>query len=143
VKCFVPVLLRLLLGAVFVAAGALKALDPAAFANDVARYGLLPDAAVNVVALALPWVEVLAGALLIIGWWRQTAALVIAAMNVLFLAAVSLALARGLEVCGCFGAAVARKASAWTLVEDAALLAAAIWVCQTKGDNDETNRGGN
>jgi len=99
--------------------------------------------AVEGAAFGVGEVEVLAGALLIIGWWRQTAALVIAAMNVLFLAAVSLALARGLEVCGCFGAAVARKASAWTLVEDAALLAAAIWVCQTKGDNDETNRGGN
>jgi len=56
---------------------------------------------------------------------------------------VSVALARGLEVCGCFGAAVARKASGWTLVEDVVFLAAAIWLCRAKGDSNETNRGGN
>lgn len=135
--------LRLLLGGVFVAAGLLKMFDPATFANDVARYGLLPNALVNVVALALPCVEVLAGALLIVGVWRQAAALVIAALNGVFLVAVSVALARGLEVCGCFGAAVARKASAWTLVEDAVFLAAAIWLCRKKGNSNETNSSGN
>lgn len=122
-------LVRLFLGGVFVVAGVLKALDPARFADDVARYGLLPDALVNGVALALPWVELLAGALLIVGVWRQAAALVIAVLNAVFLVAVSVALARGLEVCGCFGGSVARKASVWTLVEDFVFLAAAIWLC--------------
>jgi len=136
-------LFRLLLGGVFVAAGSLKALDPATFANDVARYGLVPDALVNVFSLALPWIEILAGGLLVVGVWKRESAAVIAALNAVFLVAVSVALARGLEVCGCFGAAVARKASAWTLVEDAVFLAAALWLCRTKGDNDETNRGGN
>ncbi|MBM3859669.1 MAG: DoxX family membrane protein [Verrucomicrobia bacterium] len=140
VKRYGSVLLRLLLGGVFVVAGALKVLDPSAFATDVARYGLVPNALVNLVALALPWIEVLAGALLLAGCWRQPAALVIAVLNVIFLVAISVALARGLEVCGCFGAAVARKASAWTLVEDAVLLAAALWLCRTKGNTDETNR---
>jgi uncharacterized membrane protein YphA (DoxX/SURF4 family) len=128
VKRYVPVLFRLLLGGVFIAAGALKALEPATFANDVARYGLLPDALVNVFALALPWIELVAGALLVAGAWRREAALVIAALNAVFIVAVSVALARGLEVCGCFGAALARKASGWTLVEDAVFLAASIWI---------------
>jgi uncharacterized membrane protein YphA (DoxX/SURF4 family) len=121
-------LFRLLLGGLFVAAGALKALDPSSFANDVARYGLVPDALINVFALALPWIELLAGGLLVVGAWTRAGALVIAALNAAFLVAVSVALARGLEVCGCFGAAVARKASPWTLAEDAVLLAASIWL---------------
>jgi uncharacterized membrane protein YphA (DoxX/SURF4 family) len=112
----------------FVAAGALKALDPAAFANDVARYGLLPDALVNIVALALPWIELVAGGLLVMDVWRRESAAVIAALNAVFLVAVSVALARGLEVCGCFGASVARKASGWTLVEDVVFLVSAIWL---------------
>lgn len=120
--------LRLLLGGLFVAAGALKALDPAAFANDVARYGLLPDALVNIVALALPWIELVAGGLLVMDVWRRESAAVIAALNAVFLVAVSVALARGLEVCGCFGASVARKASGWTLVEDVVFLVSAIWL---------------
>lgn len=142
-KRLAPVLLRLLLGGVFVAAGALKVVDPSAFANDVARYGLVPHALVNLMALTLPWIEVLAGGLLIVGVWKQASAAVIAAMNAVFLVAVSVALARGLEVCGCFGATVARKASAWTLVEDAVFLAAALWLCRTKGNENETNRCGN
>jgi len=133
-KRLIPFLIRLLLGTVFVAAGALKALDPAAFANDVARYGMVPYPLVNLVALTLPWVELSAGALLVLGVWKRASALVIAGLNVVFLAAISVALVRGLEVCGCFGASVARKASPWSLVEDAVFLAAAAWLAWKSED---------
>lgn len=124
------ILLRWLLGGLFVAAGAMKLAAPSGFADDVARYGLLPDALVNAVALTLPAVEVVAGAFLVAGIWKRTSAAVIAVMCVLFLVAVTVGLARGLEVCGCFGASVTRKASPWTLVEDVLLLVAAVWLWQ-------------
>ncbi|MCX7887322.1 MAG: DoxX family membrane protein [Verrucomicrobiae bacterium] len=133
--------LRVAVGGVFVLAGALKVLQPAEFANDVARYRMLPEWSVNVFALCLPWVELLAGLLLVLGAWQKGAALLIAVLNVVFLAAVSVALWRGLEVCGCFGAAVARKASGWTLLQDAVLLAGAIWLCRRKGTVHEEDRG--
>ena len=124
----VPVLFRLFVGGVFFVAGTLKALDIATFANDVARYGLVPEPLINIVAITLPWIEIAAGGLLIAGAWTDGAAVVIAGLNVAFVGAVSVALARGLEVCGCFGGAVARKASAWTLAEDVVLLAASVWL---------------
>jgi len=128
VRRLVPVMFRLAVGGVFVLAGTLKALDTAAFANDVARYGLAPEVAVNLVAILLPWVELVAGAALVSGIWVDAAAGLIASLNGLFVVAVSVALARGLEVCGCFGGSVARKASGWTLVVDVGLLVVSIWL---------------
>ena len=54
-------LCRLLLGGVFVWAGAVKALDVPAFAGQVATYQLLPYAWNYAVAATLPFVELLAG----------------------------------------------------------------------------------
>jgi uncharacterized membrane protein YphA (DoxX/SURF4 family) len=130
VRRWFEILLRWSVGGLFVTAGALKMAAPAGFADDVARYGLLPDALVNMVALTLPAVEVVAGVFLALGMWKRASAAVIAVMCVLFLVAVIVGLARGLEVCGCFGASVARKASPWTLAEDIVLLVAAVWLWQ-------------
>jgi hypothetical protein len=89
---------------------------------------LAPEVAVNLVAILLPWVELVAGAALVSGIWVDAAAGLIASLNGLFVVAVSVALARGLEVCGCFGGSVARKASGWTLVVDVGLLVVSIWL---------------
>jgi hypothetical protein len=57
----------------------------------------------NLVAVILPWVEALAGVMLIAGLWRRETAIVIAAMLVVFLLAAGSVLARGIDVenCGC------------------------------------------
>ena len=121
-------LLRWCVGGLFVAAGVMKIWEPARFADDVARYGLLPNAMINMVALTLPWIEVVAGALLVAGVWKRASTLVIVSLCIIFIIAVGVAMERGLEVCGCFGAALTRRASGWTLVEDAVLLVASLWL---------------
>ncbi len=69
----------------------------------------------NLVAVTLPWVELLAGALLVAGVWRREAALVIALLLVVFLAAAGSVLARGIDVenCGCTSLAKSEPASGW------------------------------
>lgn len=95
---------RLLLGGVFLWAGVVKALDVPAFAGQVAAYQLLPYAWNYAVAATLPYIELLAGALLLVNARVKPAALLTALLNALFVVVLFSVLARGLDIdCGCFG----------------------------------------
>jgi len=113
---------RLLVGGIFVYAGVLKVADPVDFARNIGNYRLVPPVIALFTALVLPWIEILAGALLVLGVFRRTNALLIAAMLVFFIGLVAVTMARGINVdCGCFGT-FSRKAD-WSLIlEDAVML---------------------
>jgi hypothetical protein len=101
---FILLGLRVGLGAVFLTAGLAKLLQPAAFAEAVAGYRLLPDRLVGVVARTLPALEVAAGATLAAGWLRAPTALLLAGLLVAFAAAMAINLLRGRSIdCGCHG----------------------------------------
>jgi uncharacterized membrane protein YphA (DoxX/SURF4 family) len=103
IRRILALLLRLGLGAVFVAASVPKILDPAGFSRNVFHYDILPVGLVNVVAILLPWVELCVGVCLIVGFRVRGAALVAIGSLVIFTAAMASALARGLNIdCGCF-----------------------------------------
>lgn len=107
---------RLLLGALFLYAGVVKALDPAGFAGEIANYQILPYRLNYLVAATLPWVEMLAGVLLLVNRKVRPAALVIGGMNLVFIVALSSLLVRGLDIdCGCFrpGAHSSAAAALW------------------------------
>lgn len=99
--------LRLILGGLFIFAGVMKLRDPQSFAFSVMAFDLFPshaDHAAKLAAFVVPWTEVLAGALLVVGLWSRAAALVIALMLAAFIAGIASVLYRGLNVtCGCFG----------------------------------------
>lgn len=130
-------LLALVVGGVFVYASLSKISDPQAFAKIVYHYQVVgPSASLgfapaNLVAVALPWVELIAGVLLITGLWRREAAVVTAVMLAVFVAAVASTLARGIDIqnCGCFSLDASGRAAGWKLIAgDLALLAAALVV---------------
>ena len=128
-------ILRLTLSGVFIAAGALKIVDPAAFATDISNYRMLPHEWINLLAITLPWIEVVAGLLLLIGIWKRTNALLIALMLVVFLAAISQAVARNLNIkCGCFGTTEGRKVGLVAIAEDFAMFAGALWLTLRERD---------
>ncbi len=95
---------RLVLGGVFVVAGALKIPDPATAVRAVRAYQLLPEPLVAPVAFGLPVVEIAIGLALLAGVFIRTAAIAAAVLLVVFIAGVAAAWARGLQIdCGCFG----------------------------------------
>ena len=95
--------LRLLLGLIFVWASLPKIADPPAFARIVYQWQVLPPVPANVLAVMLPWVELLAGLLLIAGVWKKDAALLVAVLLLVFLGAATYILAHDIDVenCGC------------------------------------------
>jgi putative oxidoreductase len=122
---------RLYLGSLFLLACWHKLLDPHAFAVDIATYQVLPLALVNPMAIVLPWVELVAGLLLVLGLRTRAASLLVAAMLAMFTAAIAVAVARGLDVaCGCFASqGAAEDPISWrTIVRDTAWLLLALYV---------------
>ena len=127
---WLALLARLYLGVVFVYACLHKIADPGAFAIDVATYQLVPLPLVNLLALVLPWVELLGGVLIIIGFRVRAAALLLAAMMVVFMVALGWALAKGLDMsCGCFASSgQADPISYRTMLRDSGWLLLALYV---------------
>lgn len=95
---------RLALAAVFLYAGFGKAVDPHMFGAEIARYRMVPHELINAMAVILPWIELVVGVCLLLGFWVRASALTCAGMLVVFMVAIGLALKRGLDIsCGCFG----------------------------------------
>jgi len=95
---------RLVVGLLFAAAGLAKIGDPGSFAAQLHNFRLLPIALENLVAITLPWIELVAALALIFGIRARAGAAMATAMLTVFTLAVLSALARGLDIeCGCFG----------------------------------------
>ena len=127
---------RAVLAVVFIWACVHKILDPGGFALQVATYQILPLELVNLQAIVLPWVELTAGILLILGLWTRGAALVTCGMNAMFIVAIAMALAATLQLqCGCFtSAAAGHEMSSSLIVRDAALLLAGALLVVARPD---------
>ncbi len=129
VGLFLMLLARLALGGVLLYAGVLKAPNTGAFADTIANYEILPPLGNWLVALTLPWAEIVVGMLLICGLWLRGTALVAGLMFLGFGAGVIAALARDLDiVCGCFGTEDGARVGAYTLLFEALGLAAGVLV---------------
>ncbi len=127
--CAVPA--RWYLGVLFGGACLHKIAEPASFALDIATYDILPLVAVNLVAIVLPWIELFVAGMLIAGWRVRAASLLVAAMMVVFLVALCIALARGLDMsCGCFASQGAEEdpISRLTVLRDVAWLGLSLFV---------------
>ncbi len=114
-------------GAVFLYASIDKIHHPGAFAQAIANYRMVPMPLLHAFAWLLPMAEAIVGLALIVGWQRRGAALLAAAMTVMFIIAIATALARGLDIsCGCFETAEGGRIGLDLLIRDVLLLAAAL-----------------
>lgn len=94
---------RLLLGAPFLLAGAFKVGDIPALEEVISNYRLLPSPWIGVAAVVLPWLELVPATALLLGFWKESCALILGALSLIFGVAVTSVLWRHLDVhCGCF-----------------------------------------
>lgn len=125
-KPYLSLVARLVLGGVFLYAGASKVFDAGGLAASIRSYGLgLPEWFVALSAHALPPFEVLLGLYLIAGLFTGASAWAASGLMVVFTLALLQGALRGLEVdCGCFGPAVSGGSSLWLdVLRDLGLLA--------------------
>jgi spermidine/putrescine-binding protein len=108
-------------------AGVPKVLHPDQFADIVLNYRILTGPLVNWVALTLPWLELIAGVLLILGAFTRAAAILATAMFATFTVALASAQIRHLDIaCGCFDVAASSGSTSQSLVEAVVLLLASL-----------------
>ena len=97
-------LARLTLGGVLFAAGYLKVGKADESQMAVRAYEMLPIQIANMLGLILPFIEVVIGALLILGALTRVMAALGGFTMIVFIIAIAQAWARGLNIdCGCFG----------------------------------------
>ncbi|MGB9599714.1 MAG: MauE/DoxX family redox-associated membrane protein [Myxococcota bacterium] len=100
---YLSLILRIYIGAVFIYASIHKIANPESFAIDIATYDILPLYLVNLMAIVLPYIEIISGILIIIGPFQKEGALLISAMMTIFLIALIIAIQKGINAsCGCF-----------------------------------------
>ncbi len=132
----IDLVLRILVGGAFVFAGVLKIADPAKFAMDIGNYRLVPYELTHLIAILVPWIEVVAGCFVLAGVWLRAAALVITGLTVIFFFIIVSALARGLNIeCGCFGTIGGRHVGLVNLIIDSTLFILAVLLVTRSSDH--------
>ena len=126
------ILLRLFLGVIFVYASFDKILRPAAFAEIIYNYQILPEALISITSIFLPWLEMLLGLLLIFGFWLPGAVLICNSLFLIFFATLIFNSARGLDIdCGCFSVSAGTSSGGhmlWYLLRDVFFLLVGLYL---------------
>lgn len=122
---YLALVFRVYIGGIFIYASLYKINYPAEFAETIANYQLVPYFLVNLMAIVLPWVELVCGLLLIVGFRVKAAALILVALLVVFGASILVNLLRDAPIsCGCFHSLEAPM-TWWTFIRDL------IWLAMT------------
>jgi len=120
---------RVVLGAIFVVAGASKVGHAAEFAQQIAAFRLLPQPVIAPMALALPFLEILLGGYLIIGLFTRVAGWVATLLLLVFDGAIASAVLRGMTLnCGCFGTHDSTVTTWAEVARDAVFVLLAVFV---------------
>jgi uncharacterized membrane protein YphA (DoxX/SURF4 family) len=95
--------LRWIIGIIFVYASIHKIAQPAVFAKIIYGYYLFPDFSINLIAILIPFLELYSGIFLLLGVYPRSASIVTSGLLFGFIIAISINLIRGHEFdCGCF-----------------------------------------
>ena len=122
---YLSLILRIYIGWIFIEASLSKIPDPALFAENVSNYRLIPYYGLNLVAIVLPWLELVCGFYMIIGQRIKAAASLAGGLLFLFTVFVIINIFRGVNMnCGCFD--TVDEPIGWTKV-----LTNMIWLAMT------------
>ena len=115
--------IRIFLGFIFLFAAITKVTDPIGFSQSIYNYRLMPDFTINFLSIAFPWIELVAGILLIFGIAVKENSAILSALLFVFIVAIIISIARGLNIdCGCFGTVEGSKVGLIKILENVGLL---------------------
>ena len=92
----------ILIGGILIYASINKIADPGGFARAIDNYHLIPFGLENIMAIVLPWLELIVGICLIFGLFIDGVAFLVIVMMVIFIVAITFATLSGYDIeCGC------------------------------------------
>ncbi|MBU0768454.1 MAG: DoxX family membrane protein [Proteobacteria bacterium] len=102
---WIEIAFRWILGITFIYASYYKIMSPTDFAKIIYGYNLFPEVLINLIAIFLPFVELISGLSLLLGIYPRSAALIINGLLLAFIFILTINIIRGHEFdCGCFSA---------------------------------------
>lgn len=114
---------RIYLAVVFILSGLDKINDLASFAQSIENYRILPLYSINIIAIIVPWIELVTGGLLLLGFYIKENSTLILALLLVFTAAIISAVLRDLDIdCGCSGTFDGQKVGMLKIIENTALM---------------------
>jgi len=120
----------LIVGGIFIYAGALKMFDPVRFASDIDNYKILPWTIGVALAFYVPWLEIFCGIALVLRFLYRGGLSILTALVLVFTLATVAAKVRGLDItCGCFGHASQHWSFPVHIATNLAILAALLALC--------------
>lgn len=102
---WIEMVFRWILGITFIYASYYKIMAPEDFAKIIYGYNLFPEVLINLIAIILPFVELISGLSLLLGIYPRSAAFIINGLLLAFIFILMINIIRGHEFdCGCFSA---------------------------------------
>lgn len=119
---------RIIGGGIYVYAGVIKAMDVQGFAENIAAYQILHSPLLEMVSAAvLPYIEIIAGLLLVFGIWPMAALSILVGLTVFFSCCLTSLIVRDIVIdCGCFStdsSPMSQTSPTAALVRDLVILA--------------------
>jgi putative oxidoreductase len=100
---YLALVLRFYIAWLFIDAGMYKINYAAEFAQTIASYQMVPYWGVNFMAIAMPWIEIICGILLVCGIRVRSSIVIAGALLVMFTLGIVINLLRNSPIsCGCF-----------------------------------------
>ncbi len=122
------VIIRILIGLLFIVSGFEKLISPPQnFIYVLQAYQVLPTSLEMPVAICFPWAELIVGLFVLVGLWTPIVLRLACCYFGVFIVIVGQALLRGINLsnCGCFGALI-HVPPQWIIVMDSAMLLSAV-----------------
>ncbi len=102
VNKYLIIIIRIVLGTVFLWASFDKIIDPAKFARNISNYHVIPFGIENTIAIVLPWLELFIGSGLILGIMVDGCVIISSLLLIMFNLMIAQAIFRGFNIeCGC------------------------------------------
>jgi len=130
----VVLLLRLVLGSVFIISGLDKVADLNTFMHAILNYQIIDSGIAAVVATVLPWLEILCGLGVILGIYPRASSVIITLLLAVFTLLVGTAMLRGLDIsCGCFTQDPSAHRVGWQkIAENIGMMLAGIYLASAR-----------
>lgn len=132
------IIVRLILGGLFIYASMDKMANMGDFAKVIHNYKILPVSLENLLAIFLPWLEFVTGLFIMTGKYSKGALFIYNVFLCIFILALTQALIRGLDInCGCFSVKPSSTSEVWLrIIEDLVMLFFSINLYRYTNENN-------
>ncbi|RKY61577.1 MAG: hypothetical protein DRP96_02815 [Candidatus Neomarinimicrobiota bacterium] len=142
IRKYLEIIIRTVLGFIFLYASLDKIIYPQKFAEVIYNYRLMPIELLNICAIIVPWIEAFIGVSLLIGFRVDVSAFMLSVITFFFILMIISAIVRGLNIeCGCFSLDAEGSLVSWKrVIEDVFILVGGIFLLLNKKKTVSSNR---